>query len=316
MSESYFFYKQKFIRKELCGCDNIIQWDVIPYNNNFFENIISNATNKQINLTIKADHLFDYEYNFDDEEEFYDNPDFDWFLCDRIHYHKYNSDDDKLLDELHIELNENSPYWNIVFKNIKNINIITIDTSKKFNDYNWMNNVNFIKLGKHSICTSIIFYSGKLLETNYEPWMNVENYPNILYKIDHGLRFINPNIQKLYINIYVYDDIVENLLKQLKYFNNLNELHFCASSNTNNLIKYFLDINCNVLYFNNKYLDDIVALNKYKCIRSIFSCKKETVNNNYTIIDGWFDVENEEENYLEKIIDRNRSLNTKSAKNI
>lgn len=278
--KSYYFYRRKFIvcQKEDVN-ENIIYKKIIPYDPELFKSVLIKAISyKSVNLMIRERYNDEDEYgDSDPTREFHDS----------IHYSLNSNSSERLV---RIALIENERYHNIVFDNLKDIDTITIDSEKTFANYNWIDNVKFIKLDAFTKCTPEIFNSGKLLQTPYEHWMDVEKYPDIDYIVTKDMNDINPQIRNLNVSLRHKESII-NILVQLKKFKNLNNLTVKTNSTNDDIIGHFWHINCNELYFYIDKLDDIVAMNKYKCIKSIYYCKKETVAKNSTLIDGWFSIE-------------------------
>lgn len=290
MTNCYSFHDQ-VIRHETD--DNEI--NIIPYQPDMFEKVIKEYFSMQdVNVNIVEYEGDATDYNYGDEE-------FTWDECDYANQFEKN---------IVVGLYENSPYWDILFNSIRNVNRIRIGITRSPPNYDWLEHVKSVEMLSPD-CPPELFDLNKLTETVYQPWMDIEKRSDIVYVID---KHLTPKLRKVVITNL--GCIEEHIFEQLSNFEYLEKLYIYTFKNLD-YGKYFGNIECDKLYFQNNYIDSIIALNKHKCIYSTYECSKEVVDANYTLIDGSLLIkgmdEHQSKDYLENIFTRNRRA-VKSAR--
>jgi hypothetical protein len=189
-----------------------------------------------------------------------------------------------------------------------------LDGQLQIPHYNWFDRVKEINLSKIK-CTPELLNSGVVSKVFYEPWMDVEKYPNTTFIVTDK---VDPRTQKVEVDADSDDDEWEEIMAQLVECHNLDTLIVDIRERPNYL-EWIERINCRVLCTQGGEISSIVEMNKHECIFGYGHCTREAVENNYTLIGGSFYVENMwmqgSEEFLEPIFERNRRP-VKSAKKI
>jgi hypothetical protein len=213
-----------------------------------------------------------------------------------------------------IFIGNHTTFWLTLFDMIKDIKTLILRSKYPIPHYNWLDQVGSIILN-HPNCTPQLLDSGKVIETPYEPWIDVEKYPKILYVISDC---IDPRIRKAKILYMKYFQEWEKAVELVKECRNLKTLDIDVRDKQN-YFHHFEQIECKKLILTAYKISPIVALNKYESIYSKCECRKEVVDANYTLIGGRLSIrgmdKDQSEKYLQEIFERNRRP-VKSARNV
>lgn len=302
---TYYFYKEMIFEVDITNNSNNIHYDacVKPCTRPFCE-LPVDTDNKWFSISNKL--LEDYTYPNDHNERFYEDKEFDWSRCGTL-----------VIDECQVSfvVKKGFPYWNEMFDMIKNVTTFYAELENAPPHYNWLSQVEEIVIRKG--CTLEIFNSGKVVQTNYETWMDVASQPEIAYKIEDYIDYINPAVKHLVLKFFGPDDA--SAIKSL----NLKSLVVVSYVRAHDLFEWLHQVETETLQIwwdipTVEEISDIVALDKFPILKSNRECSKEVVDNTRYLIGGSFPIAgipmSQCDDYLESIFARNRRcLNTKSA---
>jgi hypothetical protein len=210
-----------------------------------------------------------------------------------------------------IILNSNSPNWGCL-NTMRNV--YTLSLYSHLNDYSFLVGVEQVQFLNVN-CPDELLNSDKLMMLSYDPRIDFDKHPSLMYRFDKDVDNINPNIAHIYIKFRV-DSSAKNILQQLKKFENIKSI--LVYSNHSDDADYFNEIKSEYVFFHIDQLDKLVGFNKHKIIESDFACDRDVVENNTVLIDGSFGIKGmnaiDSAKFLQEIFARNkRYCKTKSA---